>query len=55
VRSVNSYPNTRISVKTIIIIIDSSVGIALGYGLDDGDSRFRFPARTRNVSLHHRI
>jgi hypothetical protein len=34
---------------------DSSVGIALGYGLDDGGSRVRFPAGAGNFSLHHRI
>jgi hypothetical protein len=34
---------------------DSSVGIALGYGLDDRGSRVRFPAGARNFSLHHRI
>jgi hypothetical protein len=34
---------------------DSSVGLALGYGLDDRGSRFRFPAGTGNFSLHHRI
>jgi hypothetical protein len=34
---------------------DSSVGIALGYGLDDRDSRFRFPAEAGNFSLHHRV
>jgi hypothetical protein len=34
---------------------DSSVGIALGYGLDDGGSRFRFPAGAANFSLHHRV
>jgi hypothetical protein len=33
----------------------SSVGIALGYGLDDWGSRIRFPAGTRNFSLHHRV
>jgi hypothetical protein len=32
---------------------DSSVGIALGYGMDDRGSRVRFPARTGNFSLHH--
>jgi hypothetical protein len=31
---------------------DSSVGIALGYGLDDRDSRVRFPAGAGNFSLH---
>jgi hypothetical protein len=34
---------------------DSSVGIALGYGLDDRGSRVRFPAEAGNFSLHHRI
>jgi hypothetical protein len=34
---------------------DSSVGIALGYGLDDQGSRFRFPAGTGNFFLHHRV
>jgi hypothetical protein len=33
----------------------SSVGIALGYGLDDRCSRVRFPAGTGNFSLHHRV
>jgi hypothetical protein len=34
---------------------DNSVGLALGYGLDDGGSRVRFPAGTGNFSLHHRV
>jgi hypothetical protein len=34
---------------------DSSVGIALGYGLDDRGSRVPFPVGTCNFSLHHRI
>jgi hypothetical protein len=34
---------------------DNSVGIALGYGLDDRDSRVRFPAGAGNFSLHHRV
>jgi hypothetical protein len=34
---------------------DSSVGIALGYGLDDRGSRVPFPAGTGNFSLHHRV
>jgi hypothetical protein len=32
----------------------SSVGKALGYGLDDRGSRVRFPAGEGNFSLHHR-
>jgi hypothetical protein len=34
---------------------DSSVGIALGYGLDDRGSRVRFPEGGGNFSLHHRV
>jgi hypothetical protein len=34
---------------------DSSVGIALDYGLDDRGSRVRFPAGAGNFSLHHRV
>jgi hypothetical protein len=33
---------------------DSSVGTALGYGLDDGGSRVRLPAGAGN-SFHHRV
>jgi hypothetical protein len=34
---------------------DSSVGIALGYGLDDQGSRIRFLVGAGNFSLHHCI
>jgi hypothetical protein len=34
---------------------DSSVGLALGYGLDDLGSRVRFPAEAGNFSVHHRV
>jgi hypothetical protein len=34
---------------------DSSVGIELGYGLDDRGSRVRFPAGAGNFSLHQRV
>jgi hypothetical protein len=34
---------------------DSSVGITLGYGLNDRGSRVRFPATAGNFSLHHRV
>jgi hypothetical protein len=33
---------------------DSSVGIGLGYGLDDRGLRVLFPAGAGNFSLHHR-
>jgi hypothetical protein len=45
-------------VVVVIIIIKShysSVGIALGCGLDDRGSRVRFPAGDGNFSLHHRV
>jgi hypothetical protein len=32
-----------------------SVGIALGYGMDDRGSRIRFPAGAGNFSVHHRV
>jgi hypothetical protein len=32
-----------------------SVGIALGYGLEYGSSRVRFPAGAENFSLHYRV
>jgi hypothetical protein len=34
---------------------DSSVGIALGYGLDVRGSRVPFPAWAGNFSLYHRV
>jgi hypothetical protein len=34
---------------------DGSVGIALGYGLRNRDSRVRFSAGAGNFSLHHRV
>jgi hypothetical protein len=33
----------------------NSVGIELGYGLDDLGSRIRFPAGAGNISFHHRV
>jgi hypothetical protein len=39
--------------KTLLKSPDSSVGMALGYGLDDRGSRFRFQAVAGNFS-HHR-
>jgi hypothetical protein len=34
---------------------DNSVGIALGYRLDDRSSRVRVPVGDGNFSLHHRV
>jgi hypothetical protein len=42
-------------VKNYSCCRDSSVGAALGYGLDDRGSRVRFPAGTGKFSLHHRV
>jgi hypothetical protein len=41
-----------LSVLNILKSSDSSVGIALGYGLDDWGSKVRFPAGAGNFSLH---
>jgi hypothetical protein len=38
-----------------ILTCDSSVGIALGYGLDDRGSMVRFSTGVGNFSLHHRV
>jgi hypothetical protein len=48
----------RISFNNMLLFIkshDSSVGIALGYGLDDRCPRARLPAGTGNFSLHHHV
>jgi hypothetical protein len=43
-------------VKFITLLVrDSSVGIALDYGLDDRGSRVRFPAGAWSFPLHHRV
>jgi hypothetical protein len=34
---------------------DSSIGTALGYGLDGWGSKVRFPAGAGNFCLHHRV
>jgi hypothetical protein len=41
----------KFAIKNIFIIVYSSVGIALGYGLDDCVSRVRFPTGVGNFSL----
>jgi hypothetical protein len=40
---------------TLHVSRDSSVCIALGYGLDDRGSRVRFPVGAGNFSPHHRV
>jgi hypothetical protein len=42
-------------VHEIIKSRDSSVGIVLGYGLNDRGSRVQFPTGAGNSSLYHRI
>jgi hypothetical protein len=59
----NLYPTKDLRTNVIRIIYiknkkksrDGSVGIVLGYGLDDRGCRFRFPVGTGNFSLHHRV
>jgi hypothetical protein len=43
------------SIKKAGYFCTSSVGIALGYGLDDRGSRVRFPAGAGNFSHHHLV
>jgi hypothetical protein len=56
---VHEFSNTFFAISDISLVLmgsrDSSVGITLGYGLDDRDSRVRFPAGAGNSSLHHRV
>jgi hypothetical protein len=52
-----SIPTIKIiqSITPQIKSPDSSVGIALGYGLNDRGSRVRYPAGAGNFCLHHRV
>jgi hypothetical protein len=51
-----STPDFVFMVSTLCFtLLHSSVGIALGYGLDDRGSRVRFPAGAGNFSLHHSV
>jgi hypothetical protein len=57
--TLRQFPNPSQSTRFLNFLLtalsrDSSVDIALGYGLDDRDSRVRFPAGAGNFSLHHR-
>jgi hypothetical protein len=49
---VNVFTKSRVIMN---VSRDSSVGIALGFGLDDRGYRVRFPAGAGNFSLHHRV
>jgi hypothetical protein len=48
-----------VSVSLLVVPVgkscDSSVGIALGYGLDDRGSRVGFLVGARNFSVHHHV
>jgi hypothetical protein len=52
-------PCTKITIYLCVLCTtesrDSSVGIAMGYGLDDRGSRVRFPAAAGNFSFHHSV
>jgi hypothetical protein len=61
-RSVAKNVHQLESGRYIIVVIkellksrDSSVGIVLGYGLDNRGSGVRFPAGAGNFSLNHRV
>jgi hypothetical protein len=56
------YMNTLLNTEFTLLYVtlraksrESSVGIALCYGLDDRGSRVRFPAGAGNFPLHHRV
>jgi len=54
---IHQYIYTHTHTHTRLLLFgsrDNSVGIALGYGLDDRGSRVRIPARAGHFSLHHR-
>jgi hypothetical protein len=53
-RSIRAMPHL-VRDSAVHYFYDSSVVIALGYGLDDRGSRVRFPAGAGNFSLYHRI
>jgi hypothetical protein len=49
------YQNYRVDFTNIWYWVFYITRTVLGYGLDDQDSRVRFPAGVGNFSLHHRI
>jgi hypothetical protein len=49
-----SFP-TKFLYTFLVESRDSSVGIALGHGMDDRGSRVRFQTGAGNFSFHHRI
>jgi hypothetical protein len=51
----NMFSYISLHYITLHKIRDSSVSIALGYGLDERGSRVRFPAGAGDSSLHHGV
>jgi hypothetical protein len=51
----SEYLNPFDTAVVLLYSHDSSVGIALGYKMDDQGTGVRFLAGARNFSLHHRI
>jgi hypothetical protein len=57
-KEVNKYMENKNKNKFGLSFVesrDSSVGIALGYGLDDQGCWVRFSVGAGNFSLHHRV
>jgi hypothetical protein len=55
VKQVRCVEGGNQSTDDYTIVCGSSVGIVLGYRLDDRGSTIRFPAGAGNFSLHHRV
>jgi hypothetical protein len=53
--SIKLKTNIKSCILNVLGSRDSSVGIALGYGMDDRGPRIRFPAGAGNFSFHHRV
>jgi hypothetical protein len=51
----NSLPSKIRGFRSGVGSRDSSVGTALGYGLEDRGSRVRFPVGAGNLYLHYRV
>jgi hypothetical protein len=45
----------HVLIKLLLLLIDNSVGIVLGYWLDDQGSRVQFLVGAGNFSVHHCI
>jgi hypothetical protein len=54
-RNVQKFVRIILDLRYLTLRRDRSVGIALGYRLDDRGSRVQFPAEAGNFSLYHRV